>query len=127
MLGIILTIFLLASPQPNKNKYVSSDFKLEKSKHNEFILTIILKPVDKIHINSEPTLSIKFNDPLIEILEIKFDKTEKNYIDTRKPIIVKLKPKVKNLKSLSGELTYFYCSEAEGWCSKFTERFEVKL
>lgn len=126
MLAIILTIFLLTNPQSNKNKYVSSDFKLEKNKHNEFIFTIILKPSDGIHINSKPAPSIKFNDPLVEILETKFDKTEKNYIDTRKPIIVKLKIKTRNLNSLKGELTYFYCSDSEGWCSKFVEKFEVK-
>ena len=36
MLAIILAIFLLTNPQLSKNKYVSSDFKLEKGKHNEF-------------------------------------------------------------------------------------------
>ncbi len=127
MLAIILAIFLLTNPQLSKNKYVSSDFKFEKGKHNEFALIVTLKPTNGIHINSEPAPSIKFNDPLVEILEIKFDKTEKNYIDTQKPIIVKLKSKTKNLKSLKGELTYFYCSDSEGWCSKFVEKFEVKL
>jgi len=126
MLAIILAIFLLTNPQLSKNKYVSSDFKLEKGKHNEFALIVTLKPTNGIHINSEPAPSIKFNDPPVEILEIKFDKKEKNYIDTQKPIIVKLKSKTKNLKSLRGELTYFYCSNSEGWCSKFVEKFEVK-
>ncbi|MFN3134205.1 MAG: hypothetical protein ACK44H_01395 [Candidatus Kryptonium sp.] len=122
----VLITLLLINPQVNRNKYVSSNFKLERNKPNEFILVVTLKPADGIYINSEPEPKVKFNDSLVEALEVKFDKTEKNYIDTRKPIIVKLKSKTKVLKSLKGELTYFYCSNSEGWCSKFVEKFEVK-
>jgi hypothetical protein len=124
---VVLITFLLINLQSNKNKYVSSNFKLEKNKHNEFTLVITLRPTDGIYINSEPEPKIKFDDSMVEALEVRFDKTEKNYIDTQKPIIVKLKSKTKNLKSLKGELTYFYCSDSEGWCSKFVEKFEVKL
>jgi len=99
---------------------------LKKGKHNEFALIVTLKPTNGIHINSEPAPSIKFNDPPVEILEIKFDKTEKNYIDTQKPIIVKLKSKTKNLKSLNFGFNADLGLKGEGWCSKFVEKFEVK-
>lgn len=121
-----LLIFLPYKPQSKTNIYVLSSFKLEKIKPDKLTLIIDLKPAIGIHINSEPKPEIKFNEP-VEVLSIKFDKTEKNYIDTQKPIIVELKIKTQGIKSLSGKFTYFYCSDDEGWCSKFVESFKVKL
>jgi len=125
-LCLILLVLSPHKPQSKTNKYVLSNFKLEKIKQDKFALIITLKPIPGIHINSEPRPEIKFNEP-VEVLNIKFDKAKGSYIDTQKPIIVELKIKTHEIKSLSGKFIYFYCSDDEGWCSKFVENFRVEL
>ncbi|MCS7229143.1 MAG: hypothetical protein RMJ81_04460 [Candidatus Kryptonium sp.] len=122
----LLLLFSLFNLQPKTNKYVSSYFKLEKFNPDEFILLITLKPKDGIQINAEPKPEIKINEAFAEVLSIKFDKTRDNYIDTRKPIIVRLKLKTQEIKSLSGKFIYLFCSATEGWCSRYVENFELK-
>ncbi|MEN3037973.1 MAG: hypothetical protein ABDI07_02275 [Candidatus Kryptonium sp.] len=122
----LFLVFSIFTTQPKTTKYVVSNFKLEKSKSDEFILLITLKPNDGIHINAEPKPEIKINEAFAEVLSINFDKTKDNYIDTKKPIIVRLKINTQEIKSLSGKFTYLFCSATEGWCSKYVESFELK-
>lgn len=122
-----LALILLSNFQTRQNKYVTLEFKVEKGKHDKTTLLIFLNPVEGIHINSEPGPMINFASKDVEVINIRFEKTPQNYIDTKKPITIELKLKSKKIKKLNGELTYFYCSETEGWCSKSVDKFEAKL
>ncbi len=125
MKKLLLIFFLFALFQ--QNKYVSLKFKAEKRGTDKAVFFIFLKTMDGIHINSEPKPEIILDDNEVEILNIKFEKTEKNYIDTNKPIKAEIKSKSKNLKLLKGKFICFYCSETEGWCSKLVNNFEIEL
>ncbi len=126
---IFATVFiqLFINFQVQKNRFVSSEFKIEKHKQDKVTILIFLNPTEGIHVNSEPSPDVKFTSANAEIINVKFEKTQKNYIDISKPIKVDIRLKSKNIPTLNGEFTYFYCSEIEGWCSKATEKFEIKL
>jgi hypothetical protein len=126
ILAIVFILFFI-NFQVQKNKFVSSEFKIGRQKQDRVTVSIFLNPTNGIHVNSEPKPDIKFNNENVEIIEVKFEKTQKNYIDTGKPIKVEIKLKSKAISTLTGQFTYFYCSEIEGWCSKATEKFEIKL
>lgn len=123
----IAFVLLFSNFQVHKNKFVSSEFKIEKQKQDKVTVLIFLNPANGIYVNSEPKPDIKFNNENVEIASVKFEKTQKNYIDTSKPIKVEIKLKSKNISTLTGQFTYFYCSATEGWCSKAAEKFEIKL
>ncbi len=120
-------ILLFLNFQTQENRFVSSEFKIEKHKQDKLTFLIFLKSAKGIYVNSEPKPDIKFTSEKIEIVNVKFEKTQKNYIDISKPIKVEIKLKTKTISTLNGQFTYFYCSETEGWCSKATEKFEIKL
>jgi len=123
-----LLIFILALNFTQKqNKFVSTSFKLKKLSNDRAILQIFLTPTPGIHINSQPAPEISFESKDLKIVDVKFEVDEKNYLNTKKPISFYLALNSKNLNVITGKLTYFYCSEKEGWCSKFTEKFEIKL
>lgn len=124
---VLTSILFFFNFQIQKNRFVSYEFKIEKYGKDRVVFSIFLSPMDGIHVNSEPKPDVKFDNPNIEILNIKFEKTGKDYIDTSKPIKIDLKLKSKAITTLNGEFTYFYCSETEGWCSKGTNKFEIKL
>jgi hypothetical protein len=94
-------------------------------------LLVSLKPAKGIHINLKPALSVRF-DSLSEVRpngDVEIPK-KGEYLDAagniRIPIIVpaSLKP---GSASLRAELTYYYCSDAEGWCSRFKQPIELSL
>lgn len=124
---VIAFILFFSTFQAQNNKFVSSKFKIERQDQDRATVLIFLNPTNGIYINSEPKPDIKFNSENVEIIGVKFEKTSKNYIDTDKPIKVEIKLKSKTISTLTGQFTYFYCSEIEGWCSKTTEKFEIKL
>ena len=79
MLAIILAIFLLTNPQLSKNKYVSSDFKLEKGKHNEFALIVADLEFDKeIYENYIAQINKVENDEIKKLLREIVEDEEKH-------------------------------------------------
>ncbi|MBI4548177.1 MAG: hypothetical protein HY707_09360 [Ignavibacteriae bacterium] len=96
-------------------------------------LLISLKPKQGFHIVIIPPMQITFDSlcgiQLIDKPDIP-QTTNKEYVDTSKPITQKfalattLKPGAATIK---GILTYFYCSDAEGWCSKFKQPIELTI
>lgn len=99
------------------------------------VLFFTLKPHKGIHVNLEPPIGIRMeNDSLatltgdLELSSLKKDTTK--YLDASKPISQKFmlsKLAGTGTKIVKGTLTYFYCSDAEGWCSRFRQPFEVTL
>ncbi|MFI5253637.1 MAG: hypothetical protein ACHQQQ_14540 [Bacteroidota bacterium] len=96
-------------------------------------ILISLNPKKGIHINLQTPTSIKFDSS--EIVKAAGDlvlpkNANDNYLDISKNIVQKIAIS-KNAKpgttTIKGNFTYFYCSDEEGWCSKFKQPFEVVL
>ena len=119
-----------------ESKYVGLEVRLVRKelKSGETAnLLIKFKPRKGIHINSVPPVEIKLDtaDAIISAGKPEIPAVKKgDYFDVSKPIRQSFALS-KNLKpgviKLNGILTYFYCSEAEGWCRKFKHPFEFSI
>jgi hypothetical protein len=94
-------------------------------------LLISLQPKKGIHINLETPTTIKLDssDIVKTTGELVLPKNANdNYLDVSKHIQQAINIS-KNAKpgavTIRGVFTYFYCSDAEGWCSKFKQPFEL--
>lgn len=133
----ILNVFGKSNDKPaQSNKYVVfsaslSNARIKQGGSGE--LQLSLKPVKGIHINATPPLQLKLDS--LEGLSLNgspvIPKAKKpDYVDTSTPIRQRftiassLSP---GTHALKGMLTYYYCSDAEGWCSKYKQPIEVKL
>ena len=86
-------------------------------------------PIDGIHINAEPMFELKLDkDSQFEVTgEPRYTKNEKEYIDIKKPIEFSIKTKSgtkPGTYQLKAKLYYFYCSDKEGWCNRFSQPIE---
>lgn len=138
VLSIVLLIgsFFVFGGSTPVNKYVeySATLKQDKLKPGgSGKLLIALKPQRGIHINLDPPLSVILDSSValassgkIEIPKMKREK----FLDPRKPISVpfvlaqSLTPGSR--VTLKGTLIYYYCSDAEGWCSRFKQPVEIQ-
>lgn len=134
---LISIVSLVAGDKPStQNKYVTCTVSLEKQSVRAgatAYLLISFKPQKGIHINSKPPLQVFFDstsfvahvDSLILPQSKKPDLLETS---TAVKVPVRLSNHIQEGNiTLRGTLTYFYCSDAEGWCSKFKQPFEVTL
>jgi hypothetical protein len=132
---IALLTFFASTAEGTKpflaNQYVSCTYKLSTpslkpggSGH----LLVSLKPVKGIHINLKPVMSVRF-DSLSEVRPNGDPEIPKKgeYLDAagniRIPIVLPASRKPGSA-ALRAELTYYYCSDAEGWCSRFKQPIE---
>lgn len=135
-----LTIFLLLFAQPSErisftnNKHVSVELQAPEniSLSTDATLVFFLTPNKGIHINTTPAFEIVLEkNSQFEIKgKARFAKDENNYLDIEKPVEFSLKAKngVKTGNyTLKGKLNYFFCSDAEGWCNRFSQPFEVSI
>jgi hypothetical protein len=92
-----------------------------------------LYPRKGIHVNLTPPMSVTFDSsaPVKAAGKLQTPAMEKfPYLDTSKAIVQrftllrKAKPPTGTIR---GTLTYFYCSDSEGWCSKFKQPFELTM
>ena len=128
--------FVLGDDKPKiENEYVTASITLRPSKlraGNSGELLISLKPKKGIHINLQPKaeLKLEISDAFILTDSLIIPKSKKTgFVDSEKPIrqMFKLSPKLSpGTVTLNGTLTYYYCSDAEGWCSKFKQPIQLK-
>jgi hypothetical protein len=136
--SIAVLSFLASTPGADKpavvNQYVKYAGKLSAASLKPGAsgnLLVSLKPAKGIHINLKPALSVRF-DSLSEVRPNGDPEIPKKgeYLDAagniRIPIIVPASFK-SGTASLKAELTYYYCSDAEGWCSRFKQPIELSL
>ncbi len=94
-------------------------------------ILISLRPKHGIHINLETPTSIKFDssEAFKPTGDLTLPKNPKdNYLDTSKFIqqsITVSKSAKTGAMTIKGIFTYYYCSDEEGWCSKFKQPFEL--
>jgi hypothetical protein len=95
-------------------------------------IAFFFQPLSGIHINTNPLFELKLEkDSPFEIVgKTRFLKTDKEYLDIKKPVefSIKAKSSVKIGKQvLKGKLNYFYCSDNDGWCNRFSQLIEVTI
>lgn len=133
-----------AASGPAANEYIQITVKLEKDSLKSGAqgrLLFTLKPRNGFHVNVEPPISLELADTKNFIL------LTKKFIpdSTVKPITSKDGYKIfnplapvqfdfkiaKSMKpgkhTMQAKLTYYYCSDAKGWCSFTTESFPVAI
>jgi len=126
------------------NEYIQISVKFEKDSLNagaQGRLLFSLKPKTGFHVNVEPPISLDLaGNKNFALLTKKFtpDSTIKQLtskdgykiFNPSSPVVFDFKI-AKSTKpgkhTLQAKLTYYYCSDAEGWCSVATESFPVTI
>lgn len=138
VLFFVSALLTAGGPPPSENKYVkfSASLKQDKLKAgSKGLLLIKLEPQSGIHINLQPPMSLKLEDTSavrlgskLEFSKIKKDTSE--FLDASKPItqpFMIVKDAKPGVATLTATLTYFYCSDADGWCSRFRQPVDMKI
>jgi hypothetical protein len=94
-------------------------------------LAFLLQPVDGIHINLQPALDFKLDTASRAALAGGLILPKGSpYLNTSAPVVQRFQIP-KDAKpgpiTLKGTLVYFFCSDKEGWCSKFKQPVEIAL
>ena len=134
----IFVLFLLfqhalISGESNKtNDYVKVEFSVKLKVKKQGVsgeLLINFKPKEGIHINLDPPVTVKFDSNSLAVSAGKLETSKiKEYLDASKPVKQRFTLSGNSKTALlKGVLTYFYCSAAEGWCSRFKQPFEINV
>jgi|GEM_PF-855574 len=133
-----LSFATLLSASEKKTFTANSHVKVEMDAPAHLPLTkngalkFFLTPNDGIHINTEPMFELKLDKSSnFELTgNPNFSKNEKGYLDITKPIeyTVKVKNGVQaGTYTLKATLYYFYCSDQEGWCNRFSQPVDLTI
>lgn len=136
LISVFSVTFLTASDK--KTFTANNHVKVEVQSPDQIPLTkngmlkFFLTPNDGIHINTEPMFELKVDKASkFELAgNPRFSKNEKGYLDITKPIeyTVKAKNGVQPGKhSFKATLYYFYCSDQEGWCNRFSQPVDLTI
>lgn len=116
----------------NDNEHIKLELlppeKISVKKSNE--IAFFFEPVIGIHVNTNPLFELKLekDSPFEVVGKARFQKNDKEYLDTKKPVEFSIKTKngTKTGKhNLKGKLNYFYCSDKDGWCNRFSQKIDV--
>ena len=94
-------------------------------------LVLMFTPDEGIHINTEPAMEFEFDKSSpIHFTGIKaLPKAPKTvYLDPSKPVRCTFtvnKSVKKGKHTLKGTVQYYFCSDAEGWCNRFSQPIEL--
>ena len=118
------------------NSYVKLEVKLSRETAKpggSGEIRITFAPVEGIHVNADPPVEFRFDSTSEVVLQgtprLVVDKRT-GYLSTaaqvKQGFLVPrtVKPGTQQLK---GVITYYYCSDTEGWCTKFTQPVELSL
>lgn len=133
---VLVTWLAPAGDRSEPNKFVRVDLELSESiLHPGQLgeLKVHFSPVAGIHITSDPQMRISL-DPkspfrLNGAIKQSIDSST-SYLSTGEPVIqvFNVPPKTQTgRRFLKGTLTYYFCSDEEGWCRKFVQPFDFPL
>ncbi len=129
---ILVHALAIAAGRPAANDYVKAEISLatkgmKVGGAGELVIRLTPKP--GIHVNVVPPMSIKLDEGQefrasgnLQYTAVAKDTTR--ILDATKPIRQSLlvsgsaRP---GRYTLKGTLTYYYCSDADGWCSRFRQ------
>jgi hypothetical protein len=132
----VLSLPLLAvAGDASSNEYVQLDARLSRAAlspgaHAKIVFT--LRPAEGIHINAEPPPSFALDSPSVATLlgVPSMERDTKGYLATGTPLRQSfiIAPKAPPGPSrLRGELVYYYCSDARGWCMRYRQPVVLTL
>jgi len=118
----------------NKHVTFTTMISAEQGKAGGSIkLFFTLIPLEGVHINTDPQMDFEFekNDvfDFIGVGPIPTD-TSTGYLLSGKSIFynIKIHPNAHPAAySIRGIVKYFYCSDAEGWCNRFSQSIAVPI
>ena len=126
-------------PEPGgENNYVSFNASVKQGARATGSLLFRLSPRKGIHINLDPPMSVSFDSgaPVKPAGKLEVPRMGKfPYLDTARAITQPFTLSIHSAEgrtkppsvTLKGILTYFYCSDAEGWCSRCRQPFAVAV
>lgn len=133
-------LFLLAFPAavadgPTSNDYVKLEVRPASAVRpgTGGIIEFHLLPAEGIHVNADPPLAFLLDSASSLTLDGKPlipKDTITGYLSTTEPVrqAVLLDRKAKpGVLTVKGTVTFFYCSESEGWCNKQREPVEFTI
>jgi hypothetical protein len=136
MLAILMTAALpageVAPSSASPHFAVSARFRPGKTAGSgEVAVTFEPKDPD-VHINTNPGPRLKLDGGqklLGEKPGAKPSVGSGKYVDTTFPVVfpVTVLAPVKGEQAVKGSLTYYYCSQREGWCRKGTAELEIPV
>lgn len=131
---ILLISSILSAYDDEENEYVQVYYsikpdKIKPGREAEILFLFTLK--EGIHINLDPPVEIELDNKIVHKSQLEIPKGKnKEYLNTQKPIKQKIKIN-RNLKpgkyKIKGNLIYYYCSDEEGWCSRFKQPIELNI
>ena len=132
--ALLLQVSIAGAPSPATNLHVkyTAEVKQKKVKAGSTAdLVMKLQPEKGIHINLEPPLSLVLDSSAMITVKgkLQIPKADK-FLDVSKSLkqTITLSSSAKpGTQIIKGILTYYYCSDAEGWCSKFKQPVELTL
>lgn len=137
MLAAVVALLLAAPTEKkilNNNEHVKIELrapsKISASTTGE--IAFFFTPEFDIHVNTTPAFELVLdkNSAFEAVDTPRYQKNNKDYLDTTKPIefSFKVKKEIKPGKQLlKGSLRYFYCSDKEGWCNRYVQPIEVSI
>lgn len=130
----LLCVIIPVMQSPAVNEHVKMEISMQTtvSARTSVAVSFHLTPNEGIHINTSPAIEfIPAKDSPYELSgKPQYKKDEKDYLDFTKPVIVTLKAKNNSIAGktvIKGKLNYFYCSDTEGWCSRFSQPVEMTV
>jgi hypothetical protein len=119
-----------------ENKYVKTEVSLSSDTvraGTKVALLITLSPIDGIHINVDPAVEVTLENNKYATLdgqpEMNSDK-ETGFLDTTDPVEQQLScnsAAEPGRYTLKGTIVYYFCSDAQGWCTKFAQPFSLRV
>jgi hypothetical protein len=119
------------SPQANTYVKVDISFSQNDLKAGETgKLLIFFTPQDEIHITTDPPMRFALTSSELFVLGERLVPTDTatGYVDTSQPVVQDLQVKtiaIPGKATLKGTLTYYFCSDSEGWCRRFNQPVEL--
>ena len=144
MLKFIAVIFLLivfgiasgSERSSRENKYVKMEVAVAKDTvraGEAGSMLITLTPIEGIHINVDPAVEVMLEKDEFATLggdpEMSSDK-ETGFLAASTPIeqgFIVSSGAAAGEHVLKGTIVYYFCSDAQGWCTKFSQPFSLKV
>ncbi len=120
------------SEKPNVNASVGCEASMKQKSLKAGAtgqILVLLQPKKGIHINLDQPIQIKMDSseviasvgkPEIPMIDTLYDASK----PIRLPVIISKNARPGKF-TLRGTVVYFYCSETEGWCSRFKQPIDI--
>jgi hypothetical protein len=138
MIGVLMALVLSvpgggasgpgADPSPHFD--VTAQFRATKAGAGEVSVTFAPKDPD-VHINTTPPPKLKLEADQ-KVLALKAEPrpapAEEKYLDTMFPVVFPVSVLAAPAgQTVKGSLTYYYCSQRQGWCRKGTAALDIPV